>query len=246
MRWFSLLLILSACSERVVVQDLGEDAQITTVTIDYANVHVLSQGGRHVLFDAGLERNAEILSTILERQGIWLDDLAAVVLTHGHADHAGGANYFRDLWATPIVVGAGDATMLRTGVNEPLCPTSDFAENRVDIDQAETYAPYSPDLLVSEPVLLADLLGIPGLPGEILPVPGHTEGSIVADLGEGLIVGDLLRGSITGRAARRHFYQCDEADNQADIEGLLESTTAETWFPGHFGPLTRDAVAKLK
>ncbi|MEO1574903.1 MAG: hypothetical protein AAFU65_08075, partial [Pseudomonadota bacterium] len=45
--------------------------------------------------------------------------------------------------------------------------------------------------------------------GEIVRLPGHTEGSLVAVVGETAFVGDLLRGSVTGTAARTHFYMCD-------------------------------------
>ena len=81
------------------------------------------------------------------------------------------------------------------------------------------------------------------LEGEVLPLPGHTDGSLVIRVGQAVFVGDLLRGSVFGRDADVHFYMCDLEDNRADIERVLAGGATQ-FFPGHFGPLTREAVQK--
>lgn len=238
-----LLLGLTACANTAAWTDLG-DVDVLTVTRDYTNAHVAVQGDAAVMFDAGLERNAADLDEALRDHDIDPEGLDAIILTHGHADHAGGASWFQAEYGTPVVVGLGDEDMLATGINEPLCPTSGIAEGRVETDQSETYTPFVPDQIVGAET---DLTLVAGLAGRIIPQPGHTEGSLIVDLGPAIVVGDLLRGSITGRAARRHFYQCDLDVNQSNIDATLDTIApeADTWLVGHFGPLTRDAVGKL-
>ena len=94
---------------------------------------------------------------------------------------------------------------------------------------------------------LSSVLSEPRLPGEVVAEAGHTEGSLMYVVGGVAFVGDLFRGSITGHKAVRHFYMCDLDDNAADVRTLLQTDApdAEVFFPGHFGPLTRESVQTM-
>lgn len=221
----------------------GDDLQVVSVRHHYNNAHVLVSGGRALLVDAGLQEDAEALDRDLARQGIDPSALVAVVLTHGHVDHAGGAAWFRERYGTPIVAGAGDADLLAQGRNDELCPTDRQGRKRLEGNRSAHYDPYEADLLVSEPLDLTEAFGFPAV---VVPVPGHTPGSLVVLSGTHAVVGDLFRGSIAGRSAERHFYMCDEAGNDRDIASLLshEASEAVLFHVGHFGPLTREAVVQ--
>ena len=54
-----------------------------------------------------------------DQHGIAPSDLALVVLTHGHTDHAGSVNAVVRA-GVPIAIGADDAGLLERGVNEQL------------------------------------------------------------------------------------------------------------------------------
>ena len=60
------------------------------------------------------------------------------------------------------------------------------------------------------------------------------------------LVGDLFRGAIAGSSAELHFYMCDLAGNRRDVRAVLEriAPSATVFFPGHFGPVSREAVAE--
>jgi hydroxyacylglutathione hydrolase len=239
----TLMLVTSAalcgCFPERVTTTVG-DVTVRTFQHDFTNVHAVVHGGKVVLIDSGLERNAERLEADLLAEGLSPRDVVAVVLTHGHADHAGGARRFQEAFGAKVIAGRGDATLLAEGRNDPLCPTSADARDRLPKDQAETYRPVVPDVLLDGPASLEALVGVAG---ELLPVPGHTEGSLALKVGASLFVGDLLRGAIFTKDADVHFYMCDLDDNANDIDGLLEAhPDASTWFVGHFGPLTRAAV----
>jgi len=220
---------------------VGDDLEVVSVRHHYNNAHVLVAGGRALLVDAGTQQDAQALDRDLAKQGIDPETIVAVVLTHGHVDHAGGAKWFRDHYGTPIVAGADDAELLARGRNDELCPTDRQGRKRLEDNKQARFDPYEADVLVTEPL---DLTAEFGFPAVVTPVPGHTRGSVVVVSGAYAVVGDLFRGSIAGRSAERHFYMCDQADNDRDIASVLrrEASEAEVFFVGHFGPLTRDAV----
>ena len=222
-----------------------EDGELAVLSLrhHYNNAHVVLAGERALLVDAGTAEDAEALDRSLREAGVDPEQLVAVVLTHGHTDHAGGAAWFRDHYGTPIVAGAGDAPLLASGRNDELCPTNGQARRRLADNQAARYEPFEADLLVAEPL---DLEARFEFPARVVPVPGHTEGSLVVLAGTHALVGDLFRGSVVGHDAELHFYICEPEANRRDIVSLLagEASEAETFFVGHFGPVTRDAVVE--
>lgn len=210
--------------------------------IDSTNVYLLSQGGSTVLVDSGYEKNAPRLEQELRRAGFDPAALRAIILTHGHADHAGGARYFQQRYHINVIAGEGDRAMLGNGKNEPLCPTGALGRLRRGQDQAATYTPLTADTWVTAPLELQTLAGING---KIIPIPGHTGGSLAVVAGDVVLAGDLFRGGVVGSSAEQHLYMCDVAGNQRDISRLLSdwAPTATMFFVGHFGPVTRDKVA---
>ncbi|MBL8949170.1 MAG: MBL fold metallo-hydrolase [Myxococcaceae bacterium] len=235
------LLLLCGCfpARRVTPVD---ELQVLTLQHDYSNTHAVVFDGKVVLIDSGLERNAKLLADDLAAEGLSPESVVAVVLTHGHADHAGGAHYFREKYGAKVVAGRGDAPMLAAGMNEKLCPTNSDAQSRLEADQAERYQPYEADVLVDAPLALSQVS--PEARGEVLPLPGHTAGSLAVKVGHALFVGDLLRGGVFTRSAEVHFYMCDVEANRRDIAALLAAhPDVTTWFVGHFGPLSRADIA---
>lgn len=232
-----LLLVIPGCADTTTVTESGA-LDVVTVRLAYNNAHAVAVAGGTILVDAGLQQDAEALADALADAGVEPAHLSLIVLTHGHADHAGGARWLRDTFGTPILAGQADLDLVQAGHNDPLCPTDGTARRRLEAAQAETFVPFNPDVLVSAPFDLAEL----GLVGTVTPVGSHTPGSLVLDLGDAVFAGDLLRGSVLGYEATTHYYQCDPAAARADVRATLEAGDAPTWFVGHFGPLPRAAV----
>ncbi|MCB9739547.1 MAG: MBL fold metallo-hydrolase [Deltaproteobacteria bacterium] len=243
-------LLLGGCAGRTQLVRAGA-IEVITLRQSHNNAHVVRQGEAMFLVDAGLQRDAAALEERMRDAGIDPAKVRAVVVTHGHADHVGGASHFRSRYGARIIAGAGDRAMLAAGRHEaPLCPTDFLARQRLEQDQGQRYTPLQADVWVdSDPreTVALDLRPLTGVDARVIAMPGHTEGSLIVVAGTFALVGDLFRGSIPGWSATTHFYMCDLADNKRDLRELLEvhAKDATTFFPGHFGPIERASVEAL-
>lgn len=221
----------------------GQRNKVRTLTVPFNNSHLLIQNDRAVLIDAAGQEQAEEVDQLMQKTGFDPAQLQAVIVTHGHHDHAGGAPHFREKYGVPVIAGAGDRLLLAAGRNDHICPTGPFAELRYETDQAGTYEGYNADILVHGTL---DLRRDFGIEAEVAVLPGHTHGSLIINAGEDAFVGDLIRGTLFGGGAATHFYMCDLDDNIADIETVLTkiAPAAQRFHMGHFPMTTRPAVAR--
>jgi len=171
-----------------------------------------------LVINPGLE--PDLILEFLREQGL---TVAAILNTHGHADHIGGNEALKAAYpAAPLVIGAHEQHLL------------------TDAD-ANLSAPFghpvvSPraDRLVGE----GDVVEWAGIPLEVLEVPGHSPGHVVfVWRGPPCLAfgGDVLfRGSI-GR------YDFPGSDGELLFRGIREKVFAlpadTVVYPGH-GPTT--------
>jgi glyoxylase-like metal-dependent hydrolase (beta-lactamase superfamily II) len=120
-----------------------------------------------VLVDSGLEDDAGPLKAQMAQLGLDWRGIRAVLLTHAHGDHCGGAEHLRAATGARVYAGAGDTAVLRAGQ-----PREAFFSNF----SMPGYAPHPTTIDVElkgdETIVLGDARI------RALATPGHTPGSI--------------------------------------------------------------------
>ena len=80
-----------------------------------AAAYVVETSAGLVLIDSGLEPDAYRLKEQMNSLGLDWHRIHAILLTHAHGDHSGGAEHLRSVTGARIYAGAEDASVLRAG-----------------------------------------------------------------------------------------------------------------------------------
>ncbi len=78
-------------------------------------VYVVATGEGLVLVDSGLLSDASGVKAQMRSLNLDWTQIRAVLLTHAHADHSGGAEHLRTAAGARVYAGEGDAAVLRAG-----------------------------------------------------------------------------------------------------------------------------------
>lgn len=218
--------------------------EIVQIKLSLSNVFLI-KAKQPVLVDAGSPEDLPRIERALATHGLKLENIAMVIPTHGHSDHAGTAALIKRSSPARIALGKGDVQMAKAGHNDDLKPTNFMAEllKRFAIDP--NYEPFAPDIIIDGSLDLAPW----GIQGKVLTMPGHTPGSVVVILDDGhALVGDMILGGYFGGAifpehAGQHYFHADLAGNLENIKSLLK-LPIKTFYLGHGGPVTRESVLK--
>lgn len=219
---------------------LAEPTPVSIRQIEWAFVNAWAVTGPEgtILIDTHDPGEAgEVLAALAEAD-IAPDSVRAIILTHGHADHAGNAEALRAATGAPILIGAADVVMTQVGHNTALIPT-DLRGRALRPLLVQEYPSFQPNLVVDDTVDL----GRWGIPGQVIVVGGHTGGALVVKLDSGeLFSGDLIRGGmLSAQKPTLHFFHDDPERSHAALGTLLPGATV--LYPGHGGPLDPVDVA---
>jgi glyoxylase-like metal-dependent hydrolase (beta-lactamase superfamily II) len=220
--------------------------------VPLVNWYAVVDGGRVTLIDSGLSGDASRIVSDLAAVGIAPDQVEAVVLTHGHGDHAGGAEEVRTTAGAHVHVHRADAKLaagkiplgnvlrapklLRHTSREFLGVMRYFIGHGILRPTAVTVVNEFDDGAV---------LPVPGAP-RVVHVPGHTSGSSalllesrgVVFTGDALVTYDCY----SGKRGPRLLARESNDDNTQALASLdtLASLRARVVLPGHGDPFTGD------
>jgi len=194
------------------------------------HVYLIDGGDEMALIDCGLGAD-DSLERILENvraEGLDLEKISKILLTHYHMDHAGGAARFRQRLGVDIVASAGAAETMRTG-----------DEQAVALDMAKVAGIYPPEYRF-EPVEVAhelregDCISVGELELEVIETLGHCDGH-VSYLLRGkelsyLFVGDAVFSG--GRIVLQNIHDCSIQKSASSIAKLAE-LEFDALLPGH-------------
>jgi glyoxylase-like metal-dependent hydrolase (beta-lactamase superfamily II) len=218
---------------------------ILRVPHTYVNWYLLDDADGVTIVDAGLPRHWDLLPKALERIGRRLDDVRALVLTHGHYDHVGFAERARTELRIPVYAPRGE-DLYHHPLRFPFeRPPFFYATNPGFLKVAARFAANGALWTkgVEEVTLYGDgeELPVPGHPRAIA-TPGHTAGHTALHLpdrdtiltGDALVTLDpytLLEGPrLVAKAALT-----DSRQNLSSLDRIADSG-ANRLLPGHGEP----------
>jgi hydroxyacylglutathione hydrolase len=214
-----------------------------------SNAHLLLGSNGCILIDAGLPGSATKVENILSKNGLSFQDIKAIVITHAHVDHAGGAAELREKSRAPILAHEEDLPYYKREIPMTFCPTGWAGRFFFKTPLPhKSYTAFEPDILLTD----GDSFDLSkfGVNGIVKHTPGHTKGSISVELGsKEALVGDLVAsGILIGGVIRlRHAIRPPfEDDPQAVRKELLRLVDAgvERFYMGHGGPLDAGEVRR--
>ena len=215
------------------------------------NSYLVEESGEVTVIDAGAPGLWSRVPGELAAMGRSLDDVRAIVLTHGHTDHVGFAERARRERGWPVLVHEADEALAKHQVPNPakqgrlrLVPFSSFLWWSLRRGLLRVPA-------MTEVATFGDgaTLDVPGAPRVVL-VPGHTPGSAALHLPghDALFVGDAMAtyAVTTGeRGPRIAPFSADPALALASL-ARLEPLDARLVLPGHGEAFTGGAAEAVR
>ncbi len=137
-----------------------------------SNAGLLLAGGRALVVDSGLDRDAA--RRILKQVAALHVEVAAVLITHAHADHFGGAGELKRRTGAPVLAPAFEAAVIE---NPALEPVYLFAG-------AQPIKELEGKFILAQPCPVDALLQpgrqeLFGFELEIIPAPGHAHNQVM-------------------------------------------------------------------
>jgi glyoxylase-like metal-dependent hydrolase (beta-lactamase superfamily II) len=218
---------------------------VLRVTRSHVNWYLLDDDDGVTVVDTGLPRHWEVLPRALAKLGRTLDDVRAVVLTHGHYDHVGFAERARRALGVPVYAPRGEDLYchpLRFPFERfPLL----YAANPGFLKVAARFMADGALLTKGVDAVIqfgdGEELPVPGRP-RVIATPGHTPGHVALALPDRDVVltGDALvtldpYTTLTGPRLVAKAALYDSAQNLATLDRIAE-TGATTLLPGHGEP----------
>jgi len=191
-------------------------------------MYIIGGGGKYILFDCLWQDSFPVIKSALKKHGIAFEQIAGLLVSHFHPDHAGAFELLRQHRVEPMVL-------------EWQMPHIEWLNSFFEKPKNDPTGKYMPiDIktltgITSETA--GDILRLCGIDGKILHTPGHSEGCITLIAGDVAFVGDLPR------AETAESYGGEVA---ASWRKILESNVTDIYYAHGDTPEDIAAIEKWK
>ncbi|HVN82413.1 MAG TPA: MBL fold metallo-hydrolase [Terriglobia bacterium] len=192
------------------------------------NVYAVNCGGEHVLVDSGVGQETGQLVANLTSDGIEVESVRKLFLTHAHLDHSGGAGFLREALGLQVCASAASTRALETG-----------DETAISLDVAKQAGLYPPGFefrsCCVDRILSGDeCFRVADCEITVLSTPGHSRdmlGYLFRTPREMLVFsGDTV--FFGGKILLSAVYDCSVQDYVSSLKKLAE-LQVDALFPGH-------------
>lgn len=227
--------------------------EVLRIPVGIGNCYLIGDERRWTLVDCGPEGHAEKIQKIAEQRFGRRARPNAIVLTHGHFDHAGSSGALADEWDLPIYAHRLEIPYL-TGQSKYPPPDPTVGGFMAQMIRFFPNKAYDYGDRVRE---LPDSLKIFGIRGwEIIETPGHSPGhvSFFRENDRVLLAGDAFA-TVDQTSAYKTvtmkpevslpptYYTCDWESAHASVEKLSE-LEPEVIGAGHGEPMSGEAATE--
>ena len=215
--------------------------EIIRIKLSFSNAYLVKDK-KSILVDTGAPNQADQILAAVQKAGVDPKDIALIVHTHGHFDHAGSTAELKRRLGIPVAVHINDAFMLREGRNGEIKPRN-FEARVIKMVVPNSFETCEPDILLEEEMTLTDF----GINGKVFFTPGHTKGSMsVLFENNEAIIGDMMMGGVMvgalfGTRPNYHYFIDNLDDLHASMKKIVEWKPSK-FYVGHGGPLGYEDV----
>jgi glyoxylase-like metal-dependent hydrolase (beta-lactamase superfamily II) len=228
------------------------DEDVRCVNLGVTTDYLLKGQDGYLLIDTGYARNYDTFIDGLARVGVGLDEIKALLLTHGHDDHAGFAARFLEETGARLIVHRDAVPLLQGEQMTPhglrfLSPWV-FVLVLAYMLVAERDFGYPPVIPGDNDIILDgdndQVLRDLGFDAEVIATPGHTGDSISVVTSDGRVFcGDAVMNFLSFSGAQlRPIFISDEDEVFVSWRKMLEHG-ARVIYPAHGTPLAAERLA---
>jgi glyoxylase-like metal-dependent hydrolase (beta-lactamase superfamily II) len=201
----------------------------------HANVYLVINGEELTVIDTGTSGNAKKIVEYIQKLGRQPTDVKTIILTHFHMDHMGSAKELKELTHAKLAVHAEDADYVSGKKQMP-------KPKNILIRAAASFikpAPADVEIILKEGDKISGLT--------VIPVPGHTPGSIALldEERKVLFSGDTLRYDGKKVSGAPEQFSLDLAKEKESIRKIA-TFNFDVMLPGHGEPLKSNNSEEIK
>jgi len=219
--------------------------RIHPITLGVDHCYII-QGGGVIMIDGGAPKQGKGFVKAIEKLSIKPEDIKLIVLTHGHWDHIGSAKEIKDLTGAKLALHQEEKDWLEKSL-KPL-PPAVTTWGHIFGKIMAMFLPLVHVPAADVDVVLGDeelSLAEYGIPGRIIPTPGHSMGSVSVLLETGdAFVGDLAMSGFPMRIGPGLPIFAEDLQKVKKSWQLLLERGAVTVYPAHGKPFSVDIIRR--